>query len=70
MRYTLVGDANLDLKVNLLDFNAVATNFGAAPIPSAPLGGLALAALVPEPASLAMIGIAGTALLARRRRRI
>jgi hypothetical protein len=28
VRYTLVADANLDLKVNLLDFNAVATNFG------------------------------------------
>jgi autotransporter-associated beta strand protein len=64
------GDANYDGHVNALDFNAVATNFGAAPIPSQPLGGLALAALVPEPASMAMIGIAATALLARRRRKI
>src|SRR5207249_7418726 len=28
VRYTLVGDSNLDLKVNALDFNAVASNFG------------------------------------------
>ena len=29
MRYTFAGDANLDGKVNALDFNAVARNFGA-----------------------------------------
>jgi autotransporter-associated beta strand protein len=28
VRYTLVGDSNLDLHVNALDFNAVASNFG------------------------------------------
>jgi hypothetical protein len=28
VRYTWSGDANLDGKVNALDFNAVATNFG------------------------------------------
>ena len=28
VRYTYVGDANLDGRVNALDFNAVATNFG------------------------------------------
>ena len=28
VRYTLAGDANLDGKVNALDFNALATNFG------------------------------------------
>jgi hypothetical protein len=27
--YTLAGDANLDLKVNALDFNALASNYGA-----------------------------------------
>ena len=30
IRYTVNGDANLDGKVNALDFNALATNFGAA----------------------------------------
>jgi hypothetical protein len=29
--YTYFGDANLDGKVNALDFNAVATNFGKTP---------------------------------------
>ena len=28
VRYTTVGDANLDNKTNALDFNALATNFG------------------------------------------
>lgn len=31
LRYTYLGDANLDGHVNALDFNAVATNFGSAP---------------------------------------
>ena len=30
VRYTLSGDANLDGRVNALDFNALASNFGAA----------------------------------------
>lgn len=55
------GDFNYDGVVNALDFNAVASNFGQT-LPAPPLG-----SLVPEPASLAMIGFALTALAARRR---
>src|SRR5581483_5309577 len=92
------GDANIDGTVNALDFNALATNFGAGPgaywfqgdfnhdgtvntsdftlmaanfgsangIASALPGTPVLGSLVPEPASIAMLG---TVLLALRRRR-
>jgi autotransporter-associated beta strand protein len=55
------GDFNFDGVVNALDFNAVASNFGATTISSAPLG-----TLVPEPATIALIAVAGS-LLPRRR---
>lgn len=58
----LSGDFNYDGQVNALDFNALASDFGA-PLPSAPT----LGALVPEPASLAMLSVTG--ILLRRRRR-
>jgi len=59
------GDFNYDGTVNSLDFNLLATNFNQsiAPPPPAP----ALGALVPEPASLAMLAV--TAILGARRRR-
>ena len=39
--------------MNAEDFDLLATNYGKAPIPSQPLGGVGLGTLVPEPASLA-----------------
>ncbi|MEM9296529.1 MAG: dockerin type I domain-containing protein, partial [Planctomycetota bacterium] len=75
------GDFNADGAVNLLDFDLLAQNFGAsnpATIPSALPGALsgalpralsgALPGAVPEPASAALLVLAGS-LLARGRRR-
>jgi autotransporter-associated beta strand protein len=91
--YTYYGDANDDGRVNALDFNALASNFGLSgkfwyqgdfdysgnvntldfnllsanfnksPIVTAP----SLGALVPEPASIGLIGVAGMMLVRRRR---
>ncbi|MEM6749731.1 MAG: dockerin type I domain-containing protein [Planctomycetota bacterium] len=55
------GDFNGDGAVDLLDFDVLAQNFGAGS--PATLPGVA-----PEPASLAMLGLAGTLLLRGRRR--
>jgi MYXO-CTERM domain-containing protein len=55
------GDFNYDGKVNALDFNAIATNFGS-PAITAP----ALEAAVPEPGVFALLG--AVTLLARQRR--
>ncbi|HEX3356819.1 MAG TPA: endo-1,4-beta-xylanase [Tepidisphaeraceae bacterium] len=91
--YTLIGDANLDGVVNLLDLNALASNFGATTgtwtagdfdynsavdindfnslalnfNASLPASSPAPAALVPEPAVIAILPI--VSLLARRRSR-
>ena len=62
------GDFNYDGKINALDFNAVATNFGAAAIPAGGVEGAALGALVPEPASIGMVAMMASGLVARRRR--
>src|SRR5205085_4616541 len=56
------GDFNHDGNTNALDFNFIATNFGAAPIPSQSL----LASLVPEPGEAVCMLI--PAWLIRRRR--
>ncbi len=55
------GDFNYDQKVNTIDFNDLAGNFGAVTLASPTLG-----SVVPEPASLGVFAIAG--LLLRRRR--
>jgi len=54
------GDFNFDGKVNALDFNAVASNFGK----TVSLGSPALGSLVPEP-SMALALIASTGISAR-----
>jgi phosphatidylinositol-3-phosphatase len=59
------GDFNGDGIVNSLDLNAIATNFGQ----TSPLPGVALGALVPEPAAGAAIGLILT-LCTRRRRQL
>ena len=57
------GDFNGDGLVNALDFNALATNFGASAGNAPPLG-----ALAPEPSGLIASGLCGFATMARRRR--
>jgi len=57
------GDFDYDGKVNTKDFNYLAGNFGKAAIPSAALG-----AVVPEPASAALLLIGAASLLTRRQR--
>ena len=65
------GDFDYSGVVDSLDFSKLAANFGkASPIPGAALGGAAGAgALVPEPASVGLIGFGAAALLSARRRR-
>src|SRR5207253_2817055 len=59
-----LGDFNFDGKVNALDFNHIAANFGSTPI--AP--GSSLGTLVPEPATLSLLGVVGILLGQRKRR--
>lgn len=56
------GDDNSDGVVDLVDLNAVLNNFGTSYAASA-------LAVVPEPASLSLIGLGAAALVGRRRRR-
>jgi autotransporter-associated beta strand protein len=97
VRYTFVGDTNLDGRVNALDFNAIATNFGGSgktwsqgdfnfdatvntsdftamsqnfnQALAAPALDPGLGALVPEPATLALIGAVLLPMKRRRSRR-
>jgi hypothetical protein len=92
VRYTLLGDANVDGVVNALDFNALASGFGSGTIWSSgdfnydgvvnsgdftalsqnfnsAMPGLALAALIPEPSTIAAAVMLGVGALSRRRRK-
>jgi hypothetical protein len=62
--YWTDGDFNYDGKVNTLDFNLLAGGFGQA-IPSAALG-----AVVPEPASVSVLGLSAMLLFRRSRSRL
>src|SRR6185295_2831780 len=57
-------DFNYDGIVNGLDFNAIAMNFGQ----NSPLGAVSLGSLVPEPASMGLMALAGAACIRRGRR--
>jgi len=58
----LEGDFNYDGAVDTVDFNSLAANFGAA-LPASSFG-----ALIPEPTSLAIIGLLGVSLSRRLRK--
>ena len=60
------GDFNFDGNVDTLDFDALASNFNqSTPPPAAP----ALGTLVPEPGTIATLGIACILMVRRRRRK-
>jgi hypothetical protein len=63
------GDFNYDGLVNLTDFNLLAANFGlqASGPEVTPEDWSNLAAAIPEPSSLALLGLAATSLVRRRR---
>ena len=65
------GDFNYDGNVNLTDFNRLASNFGlsAAGPEVTPDDWARLGAAVPEPSSVALLGIGAIATMRRRRRR-
>jgi hypothetical protein len=64
------GDFNYDGIINLSDFNRLAANFGqsAAGPDVTPQDWANLAAAVPEPASLSLLGLSALSLVRRRRR--
>jgi|GEM_PF-1400506 len=59
----VTGDFNYDLVVDSVDFGLLVENFGAV----IPLSAPSLGAVVPEPATLAVLGLAPIAMLRRRR---
>ena len=70
-RYWWEADFTFDGNVNLNDFNRLAANFGLSAGPDGvvdPADWSALASAVPEPAPLALVGVAASAAMARRRR--
>jgi hypothetical protein len=64
-KFWINGDFNYDGTVNTLDFNALASNFNR----SEPAPGPGLGSLVPEPASMGAILMAGGWMMLHRRRR-